>query len=53
MKIDATRKVEDALHRCGDLRGDVDHRHGGTRPNENKMSDGGRRRALLEQEVWE
>ena len=34
MKVDAARKVEDALYRCGDLRGDVNHRHGGMRPND-------------------
>jgi hypothetical protein len=29
MKVHAARKVEDAFYRCGDLRGDVNHRHGG------------------------
>ena len=44
MKVDAARKVEDAVYRCGDLCCDVNHRHGGIRPNETKVSDGARQR---------
>ena len=38
MKVHAARKVEDTLHRCSDLCGDINHRHGDMRPNENKLS---------------
>jgi hypothetical protein len=44
MKVDATRKIEDTLHRCGDLRGDVNHRHSEMRSNENEISHGRVRR---------
>ena len=39
MKVDAARKVEDALYGRGNLCGHVNHRHGAARPNETKLSD--------------